>query len=109
MAIRSWVKRNGRSIAEARSGGRRGQVVTWLASHAAGLQLGGAVVAGILLLIVPVSWLSFLIIGVLLAAWSGIFLADLGLLRWKAGYDENRLYRVDSGAYNWCGLTATCT
>jgi hypothetical protein len=68
VAIRSWVKRTGRSIAEARSGGRRGQVVTWLASHAAGLQLGGAVVAGILLLIVPVSWLSFLIIGVLLAA-----------------------------------------
>ena len=39
-----------------------------MASHAAGLQLAGAVVAGILLLIVPVSWLSFLIIGVLLAA-----------------------------------------
>src|ERR1700689_1513427 len=50
---------------------------------------------------------GFLItLGVLLAAWSGIFLADLGLLRWNAGYDENRLYRVDSGAYNWCGLTA---
>jgi nucleobase:cation symporter-1, NCS1 family len=50
---------------------------------------------------------GFLItLGVLLAAWSGIFLADLGLLRWKAGYDENRLYRVDSGAYNWSGLTA---
>ena len=40
-----------------------------MASHAAGLQLAGAVVAGILLLIVPVSWLSFLIIGVLLAAY----------------------------------------
>ena len=38
-------------------------------SHAAGFQLGGAVVAGILLLVVPVSWLSFLIIGVLLAAY----------------------------------------
>ena len=50
---------------------------------------------------------GFLItLGVLLAAWSGIFLADLGLLRWKSGYDDNRLYRVDSGAYNWCGLTA---
>jgi len=44
------------------------QVVTWMASHVAGLQLAGAVVAGILLLIVPVSWLGFLIIGVLLAA-----------------------------------------
>ena len=40
-----------------------------MASHAAGLQLAGAVAAGILLLIVPVSWLSFLIIGVLLAAY----------------------------------------
>jgi hypothetical protein len=39
-----------------------------MASHAAGLQLAGAVAAGILLLIVPVSWVSFLIIGVLLAA-----------------------------------------
>jgi hypothetical protein len=40
-----------------------------MASHAAGLQLAGAVVAGILLLIVSVSWLSFLIIAVLLAAY----------------------------------------
>jgi hypothetical protein len=39
-----------------------------MAAHAAGLQLAGAVVAGILLLVVPVSWLSFVIIGVLLAA-----------------------------------------
>jgi hypothetical protein len=44
-------------------------VVAWVASHAAGLQLAGAVVAGILLLIVSVSWISFLIIGVLLAAY----------------------------------------
>jgi hypothetical protein len=69
VAIRSWVKRTGRSIAGARTGARRGQVITWMASHAAGLQLAGAVVAGILLLFVPVSWLSFLIIGVLLAAY----------------------------------------
>ena len=67
VAIRSRVKRTGRSIAGASSGGRRG-VVAWMASHAAGLQLAGAVVAGILLLFVPVSWLSFLIIAVLLAA-----------------------------------------
>jgi hypothetical protein len=40
-----------------------------MASHSAALQLAGAVVAGILLLFVPVSWLSFLIIGVLLAAY----------------------------------------
>jgi hypothetical protein len=69
VAIRSWVKRTGRSIAGTRTGDRRGQVVTWMASHAAGLQLAGAVVAGILLWIVSVSWLSFLIIGVLLTAY----------------------------------------
>ena len=68
VALRSRVKRTGRSIAGASSGGRRG-VVAWMASHAAGLQLAGAVAAGILLLFVPVSWLSFLIIGVLLAAY----------------------------------------
>ena len=68
VAARSWVKRTWRSIAAAGSGDHRG-AVGWLASHAAGLQLGGAVVAGILLLVVPVSWLSFLIIGVLLAAY----------------------------------------
>jgi hypothetical protein len=69
VAMRSWVKRTGRSIAGARGGGRHGRVVTWMASHAAGLQLAGAVVAGILLLIVPVSWISFLVIAVLLAAY----------------------------------------
>ena len=68
MATRSSVKRTWRSIAQAGSGDHRG-AVGWLASHAAGFQLGGAVVAGILLLVVPVSWLSFLIIGVLLAAY----------------------------------------
>jgi hypothetical protein len=62
-AICSWVKRTGRTIAGARSGDRRGQVVTWMASHAASLRLAGAVVAGILLWIVSVSWLSFLIAG----------------------------------------------
>ena len=51
VALRSWVKQAGRSIAGARGGDRRG-VVAWMASHAAGLQLAGAVVAGILLLIV---------------------------------------------------------
>jgi len=72
VAMRSWVKRTWHSIAGARGGDHRG-VVGWMASHAGGLQLGGAVVAGILFLIVPVSWLSFLIIGVLLAAYE-IFL-----------------------------------
>jgi hypothetical protein len=69
VAVRSRVTRTWRSIAAAGSGDRRGQAVTWMASRAAGLQLAGAAAAGILLLIVPVSWLSFLIIGVLLAAY----------------------------------------
>jgi hypothetical protein len=69
VALRSRVKQAGRSITGARGGGRHGQVVTWMASNAAGLQLAGAVVAGILLWIVSVSWLSFLIIAVLLAAY----------------------------------------
>src|SRR5882724_1575222 len=68
VALRSLVKRTWRSIAGARGGDHRG-VVAWMASHATGLQLAGAVVAGILLLIVSVSWISFLIIGVLLAAY----------------------------------------
>ena len=68
VALRSWVKRTWRGIAGT-SSGRRGHVVGWMASHAAGLQLAGAVVAGILLLVVSVSWLSFLIIAVLLAAY----------------------------------------
>jgi hypothetical protein len=74
-AIRSAVQRARRSIAGAR-GDRRG-VAAWIGSHAAGFQLAGAVVAGILLLIVSVSWLSFLLIGVLLAAY------EVGLQRIK--------------------------
>ncbi len=68
VAIRSSVHRAGRSIAGATGGDRRG-ALAWIGSHAAGFQLAGAVVAGLLLLIVSVSWLSFLIIGVLLAAY----------------------------------------
>jgi hypothetical protein len=68
VAFRSWLRRAWHGIAGARGGDHRG-VVGWMASHAAGLQLAGAVAAGILFLIVPVSWLSFVIIGVLLAAY----------------------------------------
>ena len=68
VAFRSWVKQTWRNITQARAD-HPGRVVSWMAAHAGGLQLGGAVVAGILLLIVSVSWLSFLIIGVLLAAY----------------------------------------
>ena len=33
-------------------------------------------------------------------------LPDVSFIGSKSGYDEQKLYRVDSGAYNWCGLTA---
>jgi hypothetical protein len=75
-AIRSWVRRAWRGIGGARDGDRRG-ALAWMGLHAAGFQLAGAVVAGILLLVVSVSWLSFLIIGVLLAA------CEIGLQRIK--------------------------
>ena len=74
-AIRSSVRRAGRGIAGATSGDRRG-VTAWMGSHAAGLQLAGAVVAAILLLIVTVSWVSFLTVGVLLAAYE-VFLQQI--------------------------------
>ena len=96
-AIRSAVKRTGRSIAGARSGDRRG-VTAWIGSHAAGFQLGGAVVAGILLLIVSVSWLSFLIIGVLLAVY------EVGLQRMKPPPPDEA--PPTSGPGNQVGLPA---
>jgi nucleobase:cation symporter-1, NCS1 family len=45
-------------------------------------------------------------LGVLLAAWAGIFLADMALLRWRRGYDERKLYQAAGGGFNWCGLAA---
>jgi hypothetical protein len=76
-AIRLSVRQAWRGIAGARGSGDRRDALGWVGSHAAGFQLAGAVVAGILLLIVSVSWLSFLIIGLLLAAY------EIGLQRIK--------------------------
>jgi NCS1 family nucleobase:cation symporter-1 len=46
-------------------------------------------------------------LGVLLAAWAGIFLADLALLRWRDGYDERSLYTGGSRQpVNWSGFIA---
>jgi NCS1 family nucleobase:cation symporter-1 len=46
-------------------------------------------------------------LGVLLAAWSGIFLADLFLLRWRRGYDERSLYTGGTRQpVNWSGFIA---
>ena len=69
VALRSFVARAWHWVTGPLSGERRAQSVAWASSHAGVLQLGGAVVAGILFLIVSVSWLSFLIVGGLLAAY----------------------------------------
>ena len=55
VAFRSWVKQTWHNITGARGGDHRGRVVSWMAAHAGGLQMAGAVVAGILLWIVSVS------------------------------------------------------
>jgi len=68
VALRRLVARVWRRGFGALSGERRTRSVDWVRSHAEGLQLAGAVGAGILLLVVSISWLSFLIIGALLAA-----------------------------------------
>jgi len=68
VGLRSFVVRSWDRAIEKNGSERRGRFVVWMASHASGLQLAGAVVAGMLLLVVSVSWISFLIVGVLLAA-----------------------------------------
>jgi hypothetical protein len=69
IALRGFVVRTWRRGVEAASGQRRAASVAWVRAHADGLQLVGAVVAGVLLLVVSISWWSFLIIGVLLAVY----------------------------------------
>ena len=53
------------------------------------------------------SFLGFLItLGVAMSAWSGVFLADLWLERFRSGYDERDLYRADGryGSVNWAAM-----
>ena len=69
VALRRFVVGVWRRGVEAVSGERRARSVAWMRSHADALQLLGALVAGILLLIVSISWWSFLIIGALLAVY----------------------------------------
>lgn len=76
VAIRSFVARGWRTMVAALSGERRQQGLAWASSHADALQLGGAVLAAVLLFIVSVSWLSFIIIGVLLLVYE-VFLQQL--------------------------------
>lgn len=69
VTLRRCVVRTWRRGIEAVSGERRARSVAWVRAHADGLQLAGAVVAGALLLIISISWWSFLIIGALLAVY----------------------------------------
>jgi hypothetical protein len=69
VTLRRCVVRTWRRGIEAVSGERRARSVAWVRAHADGLQLAGAVVAGVLLLIISISWWSFLIIGALLAVY----------------------------------------
>ena len=69
VTLRRCVVRTWRRGIEAASGERRARSVAWVRAHADGLQLAGAVVAGVLLLIISISWWSFLIIGALLAVY----------------------------------------
>jgi len=76
VAVRSFVARTWHRVVREASPERRERLIASMASHANGLQLVGAVVAGVLLLIVSVSWLSFLIVGALLAVFE-IFLQSI--------------------------------
>ena len=67
--LRRFVARVWRRGVEAASGERRARSLSWMRAHADALQLVGAVVAGVLLLIVSISLWSFLIIGALLAVY----------------------------------------
>jgi purine-cytosine permease-like protein len=55
------------------------------------------------------TFIGFLVtLGVGLAAWSAIFLADMWMYRWKAGYDEHELYSPAGkyGSVNGAGVAA---
>jgi hypothetical protein len=65
---RSFVARTVRQLAQQLNAENRGRILAWMSAHANVLQLAGAVVAAIVFFIVSVSWLSFLIVGVLLVA-----------------------------------------
>lgn len=78
-ALRSLVTRGARELAALFTGERRQRAIVWSTAHAEALQLGGGVVAGILLLAVSVSWTSFLIIGGLLVVY------EIVLQRMKSG------------------------
>ncbi|MGA3147805.1 MAG: hypothetical protein ABSF33_10035, partial [Acidimicrobiales bacterium] len=82
VALRRFVVRTWHQGVGVVSGERRVRALAWTRTHADGLQLVGAVVAGILLLIVSISWWSFLIIGALVAVYEIA-------LQWVKGHPQD--------------------
>jgi hypothetical protein len=74
--LRRQVARGFHAVAQLANRERRATAVAWMSAHAEPLQLVGAAVAVILFLLVSISWVSFLVIGILLAAYE-VFLARI--------------------------------
>jgi len=79
VALRAWLVRMWKKGMAIATGERKDEAVAWLRPHAEGMQIVGAVVAVLILLIVSISWLSVLLILGILAAY------ELGLQRLKPG------------------------
>ena len=60
-----------------------GEVTTWVVEHRGALQVGGAVLAGLVLLVADLTWVGLLVTLVLLLVF------ELVVLRWGAGGDED--------------------
>ena len=71
VALRRRVVELWRALVEVggrgREAGRESPAVAWISEHVALLQLGGAIVAVLVLLVVDLSWVAFLIVLALLA------------------------------------------
>jgi hypothetical protein len=87
--VGTWI---GTTVVEAFRGQRSGPGAEWAAAHADALQLGGAVLAAVLLLIVSISWLSFLIIAVVLVVY------EVLLQRLKQGPPDDGAAPLSSAA-----------
>jgi hypothetical protein len=84
VVVRSWVRRGWDALVALFTPSRRAVAARWIGVHGSLLQAAVAVIAFVLLLVVSVSWVSFLVIAVLLAA------AEL-YLNWMKG-------RIDDGS-----------
>ena len=65
-ALRRWVATGWHWLVGLFSPEHRGESARWLGRNAEALQLGGAIIGGILFFVVGVSWVSFLVIAALL-------------------------------------------